>query len=642
MKVILASESPRRTKLLKKIFKRFSVIPSGLDENQFPKEDPVNYALKVAETKAREVAERNPEALVIAADTVVAVDGLILGKPKDRDQAKKMLQSLSGKTHQVITAVAVCQKQEEKVKILSDCETSLVTFKPLTEKEMDSYLDQSTYQDKAGAYAVQEIKSSFLEKLEGDYYNVVGLPIRRLRQVLSSFLERKTEVEITDFLFPEGLGLGQSQNHTFQVPGTYPGDLVEISYQLSEKQPLRAKVISIINPSPLREPPVCPHFGQCGGCSFQDLRYSEQLRQKGQYLLQVIEEYFPSESRYLEIDDVGPSPSRFFYRNKMEFSFGQSGNELYLGLKQKTKAPFSRQDKKIVRLDECHLCTPLAEKIFSFFPELCRKTKLRAFDLKTKQGFFRHLVIREGKKTGDLMLLLVTTSQAELETRSFTDQLLQALPELKSFWWVENNRLADVVSFEKSHHLYGQEAIEEELLDLRFKIYPASFFQTNPLAAELVYHKIVEEARRLRTQSALGLYCGSGAIEICLSKIAAEVVGVDWDKANIKTANENAKINNLRNVSFWENQVEEVLPEIYRGSYDLLIVDPPRAGISPKGIKQIISLKIPNIIYVSCNPKSLARDLKILTDSGYQISRLTPVDFFPHTAHLEVVAFLCR
>jgi 23S rRNA (uracil-5-)-methyltransferase RumA/MAF protein len=640
MKIVLASESPRRIRLLKKILKSFSVVPSGLDENQFLEKDPLSYALKAAEAKAQAVGENYPEALVIAADTVVTVDGLILGKPGQRAEARRMLEVLSGRTHQVITAVAVCQKQEEK--FLSDFETSLVTFKPLTPEEIDSYLDRNTYQDKAGAYAIQEIKSSFLKKLEGDYNNVVGLPVRRLGQLLSRFLERKTELEITAFVFPEGLGLGQSQGRTFQVAGTYPGDLVEISYELSEDQTVPGKLISIISPSPQRQQPVCPHFGLCGGCSFQDLSYSEQLRQKSQYLLQVFKEYFPSSYRYLEIDDVLPSPSLYFYRNKMEFSFGQSGNEIFLGLKEKTGGGSGHKNKKVVRLAECHLCTPQTEKIFSFFPELCRKPGLPVFSLKSKLGFFRHLVIREGKKTGELMLLLVTTSEAELETENFTEQLLQALPELRGFWWVENNRIADVVSFEKSHHLYGQEAIEEQLLGFRFKIYPASFFQTNPLAAEIVYTRIVEEARRLRTQSALGLYCGSGAIEICLSKVAGEVVGVDWDAANIKTANENVKINNLKNVSFWESPVEEVLPEIYRGSFDLLVIDPPRAGISPKGIKQIVSLKIPNIIYVSCNPNSLARDLKILSDSSYQVSGLTPVDFFPHTAHLEVVAFLNR
>jgi len=152
----------------------------------------------------------------------------------------------------------------------------------------------------------------------------------------------------------------------------------------------------------------------------------------------------------------------------------------------------------------------------------------------------------------------------------------------------------------------------------------------------------MEEARRLRTQSALGLYCGSGAIEICLSKVAGEVVGVDWDAANIKTAKENAEINKLQNVRFWESSVEAVLPEIYRGAFDLLLIDPPRAGISPRGLKQITSLKIPSLIYLSCNPVSLVRDLKALSESGYQINRLTPIDFFPHTAHLEVMAFLSR
>ncbi|MGC9056897.1 MAG: class I SAM-dependent RNA methyltransferase, partial [Candidatus Saccharicenans sp.] len=197
-------------------------------------------------------------------------------------------------------------------------------------------------------------------------------------------------------------------------------------------------------------------------------------------------------------------------------------------------------------------------------------------------------------------------------------------------------------SLEKMHLLYGTEAIEENLLGYRFKIYPGSFFQTNPRAAQVVYSKIAEEAKRLRTQSALGLYCGSGAIEICLSKVAGEVVGVDWDPASIKAARENVRINNLNNVRFEESSVENILPEIYRGAFDLLLIDPPRAGISPKGLRQIASLQIPNLIYLSCNPVTLARDLNFLGSKGYRINRLIPVDFFPHTPHLEVLAFLSR
>jgi 23S rRNA (uracil1939-C5)-methyltransferase len=640
MKVILASESPRRIDLLKKIFRSFSVIPSGLDESQFLEENPLPFALKAAETKARTVAENYPDALVIAADTVVTIDNQLLGKPRDRAEAREMLQSLSGRRHQVITALALYRKNPEK--LLKDFETSLVTFKPLTAEDIEAYLDRNSYGDKAGAYAIQEVKDRFLEKLEGDYHNVVGLPLKKLRRLVHRFLEQKLEVEILSFVLPDGLGVAQSEDGTFLVAETYPGDRVEIAFEPSDRKTIRARLISLISPSPSRQPAPCQHFGQCGGCSFQDLDYQEQLHQKKTYLLQILQEYFPSNYRYLEVEEVLASPDKYFYRNKMEFSFGEKNGEVLLGLKEKTRTKEQKRDKKVVQLEKCHISTPLTEKIFPIFSEMVRKSGLPVFNFQSKQGFFRHLVIREGKQTGELMLILVTASRAELQLEACTQELLRVVPNLKSFWWVENDRIADVVAFEKTHLISGQPAIEEILLGFRFKIYPASFFQTNPKAAQLVYSRIVEEARKLRTQSALGLYCGSGAIEICLSRVAGEVVGVDWDAGNIKTANENAQINKLKNVRFRESSVEAVLPEIYRGTFDLLVIDPPRAGISPRGLKQISSLKIPNIIYVSCNPATLARDLRELSDSGYQINRLTPVDFFPHTAHLEVIAFLNR
>jgi len=640
MKVILASESRRRISLLKRVFKSFSIIPSGLDENQYQDKDPVRFALKAAEAKAREVGEAYPEALVIAADTVVVAGGQILGKPRDQDEARQMLQTLSGQRHSVTTAVAIFQKARGK--LLSDFETSLVTFKRLSPEDIETYLDLNTYGDKAGSYAIQEVKDKFLEKLEGDYYNVVGLPLKKLRQLVHRFLEQKLEVEISSLLLPDGVGVAQSEGRTFFVAGTYPGDRVQIAFEQSARKNIKARLISIITPSPSRRPAPCQHFGLCGGCSLQDLDYKEQLQQKKEYLLRVLREYFPSNYRYLESEEILPSPDQYFYRNKMEFSFGEAGGKAFPGLKKKIHNREHKRDKKVVHLEKCHISTPLTEKIFPVFSEFVDKSGLPVFSLQNKHGFFRHLVIREGKKTGDLMLLLVTTSQAKINLDDLTQNLVKLVPGLKSFWWVENDRISDVVAFEKAHLVYGQQAIEESLLGFRFRIYPASFFQTNPAAAELVYSRIVEEARKLRTQSALGLYCGSGAIEICLSAVAGEVLGVDWDGENIKAAEENTRINNLKNVRFWESSVEAVLPEIYRGAFDLLIIDPPRAGASMKGLKQIASLRIQNVFYVSCNPVTLARDLQVLIDSGYQITHLCPIDFFPHTAHLEIIAFLSR
>lgn len=641
MKVILASESPRRIRLLKRIFKNFIVVPSGLDEKNIDRKDPLDYALKTAEAKARAVAEKYPDDLVIAADTVVTIDGLVLGKPTSRQEAREMLERLSGRKHQVITALVLfCQNRQ---KFLSDYEITEVIFNPLSSEDIEAYLQLNSYADKAGAYALQDVKEKFLDEIRGDYYNVVGLPLRKLRQLVRQFFEERLIDEVTGFLLPEGLGLIEATDGvTYQVAGTYPGDRVEIAYHPGREKVHRARLISIISPSPARRPAPCPHFGRCGGCSFQDLAYEEQLHQKKVYLNEVLKKYFPADYRYLEIKGVRPSPAEYYYRNKMEFSFGQSEEEIYLGLREKTRTKTRQRQKNVVRLDRCLISTPLAEQLFPLFQQLAKESGLPAFDLKTNQGFFRHLVIREGKTSGELMLSLITTSQAEINLQDFCRELTRTFPGLRSFWWVENNRTADVVTYEKPHLIYGQEAIEDSLLGLRFKIHQSSFFQTNPRAAELVYQQLTEEARRLRAQSALGLYCGSGAIEICLSRVVGEVVGVDWDEANIKAANENAALNGVKNARFISSPVETALSEIGRGSFDLLIIDPPRAGVSPRGLKQVISLQIPSLFYVSCNPETLARDLQLLLESGYKLENMTPVDFFPHTGHLEVIAILSR
>ncbi len=641
MKVILASESPRRIRLLKKILKSFTVIPSGLDERAIQETDPVIYALETAAAKARTVGEKYPDDLIIAADTVLTLDGLILGKPVSREEAREMLETLSGRSHRVITAVVLfCQNQQ---RLLSDYETTEVSFKPLSTEDTESYLDLNSYADKAGAYALQDIREKFIEEIKGDYYNVVGLPLSKLRQLLHHFFEEHITAEVTGFLLPEGLGLIETaEGETYLVPGAYPGDQVEIAYEASQQKVHQARLVSIMTPSPARRPAPCPHFGQCGGCSFQDLVYQEQLCQKKIYLTRVLKKYFPADYRYIEVEDVRPSPLEYYYRNKMEFSFGQAEREIYLGLREKTRIKTRQRQKKVVRLDRCLISTPLVEKLFLLFQQLAKDSGLPAFDLKTNQGFFRHLVIREGKTSGEIMLSLITTSQAEINLTDFSREVARDFPGIRSFWWVENNRTADVVSYEKPHLIFGQETIEDCLLGFRFKIHQSSFFQTNPRAAELVYQQITDEARRLRAQSALGLYCGSGAIEICLSRVVGEVVGVDWDPANIKAANENAALNQVKNVRFISSPVEAALSEIGRGSFDLLIIDPPRAGVSPRGLKQIISLQIPNLLYVSCNPETLARDLVLLIGSGYKLENLTPVDFFPHTAHLEVIACLNR
>jgi 23S rRNA (uracil1939-C5)-methyltransferase len=221
-------------------------------------------------------------------------------------------------------------------------------------------------------------------------------------------------------------------------------------------------------------------------------------------------------------------------------------------------------------------------------------------------------------------------------------KLGEQAPQVKSFWWVENERVSDLVDYAGKVHIAGASCIEERLGSRRFRIYPETFFQPNPRGAEVLYGRIAAEVRALGARRVLGLYCGSGSIEISVSREAGEVVGIDSESTNIGAAEENAALNGILNCRFVEGLVERVLKEETFTAFDLLILDPPRAGISPKGLKHIIGLSIPNIIYVSCNPAAFARDLSLLGERGYRLRKLGCYDFFPHTPHLESLGILAR
>lgn len=260
-------------------------MPSEVDEEHFRERDPVRFALQAAEAKARDVAEKFPSALVLGADTLVCLEKEILGKPKDRFEAGQMLKKLSGQRHRVITAVAICKKDENR--LLADCEISHVRFKPLSQEEIEGYLDTGDFSDKAGGYAIQEVGDAFVEKLEGDYDNVVGLPIKRVRRLLAEFLSPEHTVTITDIAFPNDWGVATIDKLVTFVPGTIVGDKVTIRVAQKKKKHVFGRMVSLDSPSPYRVEPECPHFGECGGCAFQNLTYSKQLELKEMKLLVI-------------------------------------------------------------------------------------------------------------------------------------------------------------------------------------------------------------------------------------------------------------------------------------------------------------------------------------------------------------------
>jgi 23S rRNA (uracil1939-C5)-methyltransferase len=637
--IILASQSPRRRELLQRIVAEFRVIPSSVDEERFREKDPLRFALRAAEAKARDVGEKHPSSLVIAADTVVSLGERIFGKPRDRADAEWILGQLSGQKHRVITAVAVFRKEEER--LLTGYEISHVAFRPLSSEAIDRYLDTCEYLDKAGSYAVQEVGDAFIETLQGDYDNVVGLPVKRVRKLLAEFAKPEPVVAIVDIAFPHDWGVGRIGGKVIFVPGAVVGDTVRIAVTRTKRRHRFGRLLALTEPSPHRVTPECPHFGSCGGCAFQDLSYTKQVELKENYLFRTVEKIGGVDLDAVEKEPFTPSPSIFFYRNKMEYAFGGQDDKIYLGLRKRA-SPLERYRKQTAPLRRCSIFSRAIEEIFPGFIEFAESTGYAAYDPISRTGYFRNLVLREGKSAGEILAVLVTRSGGELNPARLAERIGSAAPQIQSLWWVEKDRVSDVVDYKEKRQVFGPAFIKDAVGGLKFRIYPESFFQPNPKGAEILYGRIVEEARRRQVRRVLGLYCGPGSIEISLARAADEVTGIDSEAVNIAAAEENCRLNLVHNCRFIRGRVEDILKSQTFRDYDLLILDPPRAGISAKGMKQVLNLNIPTVFYISCNPAAFARDVGCLQEKGYRLQKLAGFDFFPHTPHLECLGILTK
>ncbi|MBM3310558.1 MAG: 23S rRNA (uracil(1939)-C(5))-methyltransferase RlmD, partial [Candidatus Aminicenantes bacterium] len=393
-------------------------------------------------------------------------------------------------------------------------------------------------------------------------------------------------------------------------------------------------------PSPWRVEPECPHFGSCGGCAFQTLDDRKQLTLKEAHLRRTLAAAgLDAEAAVGE--PILPSPDLFGYRNKMEFAFSGPPGGLVLGLRERAW-PGKPRRKKTVALSRCPIFGRVAEAVFPLVLEDANATGLAGYHPVTQAGFFRNLVLRESKGTGELMAILVTKSGPLPEAGAWAERWRERIPALKSVWRVENDRTADVVDFEGAERLAGSPFIEEELGGDRFRVYPESFFQPNPRAARLLIDRLVAQAAAWESRRALGLYCGAGVIEIGLSRVVERVTGIDASPAGIRNARENARLNGVGNTEFSVGRVELSLPAGTAGSYDLAVLDPPREGLRPQALAGVAALKIPRLIYMSCNVRTFAADASSLAAGGYRLEKLVAADFFPHTPHFEVLGFLAR
>jgi 23S rRNA (uracil1939-C5)-methyltransferase len=445
------------------------------------------------------------------------------------------------------------------------------------------------------------------------------------------------EVEVRiDSLAYGGNGVGRLEGFVVFVRGGLPGDVVRARATKVKRGFAEATKTALLEPGPDRVEAPCRHFGICGGCRFQDLDYASQLDAKRGQVRDALVRLGGFAEPPLE--PIVPARSIYGYRNKLEYSFASDGaGGLVLGFHRA-----GRWDE-VIDVEECLLTTDLGNAIREAVKEWARAEGLEPYDQETQAGYLRHLVVREGRNTGQGLVLLVTAPGERFDT-DFLIETLTRFPEVRSIHWAVNDRPAEVTNL-PTRLLWGEPWIEEELLGLRFRIRPNAFLQTNTEMAETLYALAREAAGLTGNETVFDLYCGTGTIGLALAAEAGSVWGVEISEESVACAIENADANGIANARFFAGNVGQSLEELAEraGAPDVVVVDPPRAGLAGKALRRTGALSAPRIVYISCNPTTLASDLAVLRDEyGYELVRSTPVDMFPHTPHIESVSLLVR
>ena len=420
------------------------------------------------------------------------------------------------------------------------------------------------------------------------------------------------------------------------VKNSIPGQTVEFMINKKRGDKCEARLLQVLSTSPQETADVCPHFGRCGGCTYQSLDYSAQLELKENQVKEILDNAINGEYQF---DGIIGSPVNEHYRNKMEFSFGDEvkDGELALGLHKRN----STYD--IVTVDGCRIIHDDFCKILMCTLEYFKERNVRYLHKLTHEGYLRHLLVRRAYKTGQILVDLVTTTQETHDLEGWKKALLNLSleGEIAGILHTNNDSLADAVVNDSTELLYGKAYIEEELLGLKFKISPFSFFQTNSLGAEVLYSKAREYMGTTKDKVVFDLYSGTGTIAQILAPVAKKVVGVEIVKEAVDAAVENARLNGLTNCEFIADDVLKALDNI-EDTPDLIMLDPPRDGINPKALSKIIDYGVNNIVYISCKPTSLARDLQMLQERGYKVEKACLIDLFPGTYHVESVVLLSQ
>lgn len=438
--------------------------------------------------------------------------------------------------------------------------------------------------------------------------------------------------------FPnKGIVYVAEENRHVIVKNGMPGQKVRFVINKFKSGNAEGRLREVLEKSPLEtRKPVCAQFPACGGCMYQTMSYEAQLKMKSDQVKEIIDKALYPGRSYL-FEGIKPSPKEFGYRNKMEFSFGDEYKDgpLSLGLHKKG----SNYD--VLTTADCRLVHEDMTKILSCVLEYFQKLGAGYYKKMAHTGYLRHLLLRRGDTTGEILVNLVTTTQESYDLQTLTEQLLSLDLEgnIVGVLHILNDSLSDVVQSDETRILWGQDYFYEKLLNLRFKVTPFSFFQPNTRAAEVLYSTVREYIGDIHDMTVFDLFSGTGTISQVLAPVAKQVIGVEIVEEAVEAARENAAENGLDNCKFIAGDVFKVLDEIEEKP-DVIVLDPPRDGIHPKALPKILDYQVDKIVYISCKVTSLARDLEMMQGRGYEVVKCTAVDQFCGTVHCEVITLL--
>lgn len=443
-------------------------------------------------------------------------------------------------------------------------------------------------------------------------------------------MEKRLVGKCVDYTF-DGKGIVKKDNRVIFVEGVLKDEEVEIEITHEGKNQTTGKLLKIMKSSPYRVKPFCPLAKDCGGCVLQHLQYEKQLEFKRNHVQDCINKFSKIN---IEVNDCIGMDNPFNYRNKSQVPFSMDRKKICYGF-------YKLNTHKIIQMDHCYIQTEDANEILKTLADLMKRYKLSAYEEDKRKGIFRHVLIKKGFATNEIMVVLITNVNSFPNRKEIVKDLVKKHPNIKTVVQNINTRDTNVILGEKEIVLYGNGYIEDILLGVKFKISSKSFYQVNPIQTATLYSKAIELADLNKNDRVLDTYCGIGTIGLIASKNVDEIIGVEIVKEAIKDAKNNAQINNITNANFVLGDASDFMVDLAKTSekMDVVFVDPPRKGCDEKFLSSIMKLAPKKIVYISCNPSTLARDLGILKNK-YNVIEIQPVDMFPHTYHIETIALL--